>query len=97
MRLATHPSARILSAQSSKLVSIQCAGIARRRRSVILLCRRAKKLMKDGLQLICPYLIPLDRGMQLVSIHHPFEKPAVAVCKPVIDVEIADFFAVGQL
>ena len=73
------------------------AGIAGRRRRVVLLRGRAEQLGEDGLQGIRPDLVALERGMQLVAIvHHAVEQLAIPIRQFVVDVQIPDPLAVGK-
>ena len=49
--------------------------------------------MENGLQCIRPDLIPLNRGMKLIGIHHAVEQRSLLVRQLVINVQIPDFFA----
>src|SRR5207249_18977 len=48
--------------------------IACGRRRMIFFRRRTEQPGEDRLQSVRPHLIALDRGMQLVRIHHSFEE-----------------------
>lgn len=73
------------------------ARVAGRRRSVIFFRGRAEEFGEDGLQRIGPDLVALEGGMQFVRIHHAVEEFAVAIREFVVDVEEADFIAIGEL
>src|SRR5215469_16678255 len=60
-------------------------GIARGWRCVIFFLGRAEEFREDWFQSARPDLVALERGMQLVVIHHAFKKFAVAIRQFVID------------
>src|SRR5215469_1433603 len=65
---------------------------------VILFCGRTEQFGEDRLQCIRPHLIALGRWMKfIIRIHHAIEELAVSVCQLVIDIQIADSFAIGEL
>jgi len=69
--------------------------VRRRRRRVVRLRRRTQNFCEDRLQTVCPDLVALGGGMQIVN-RHPRQQIPLRVRQLVVDVEIPDLLAIGE-
>ena len=64
---------------------------------MILACRWTEQFGEDWLQTVRPYLVALNRWMQLVArVHHAVEQFAVLVRELVVYIQVANVFPVGK-
>src|SRR5207237_5574604 len=60
--------------------------------------RWAEQLLKDRLQRVCPYLVPLNRGVQLVPfVQYPNKSLTLRIRKTIVDRQEANAPAIRDL
>ncbi len=80
------------------ILFVSCGGVAGGRGSVVNCGWGSEQFGQKGAKRICPHLITSNHGMEFVGwVQHSVVKLSLAVGKLVVDVEIANLLAIGEL